>query len=59
MSFIRRQQFKGSVIEWRKMEKAKRVYVPKDVYDKLSEIAKRKAVSVNDLANQLLEKAMV
>jgi hypothetical protein len=41
------------------MEKAKRVYVPKDIYDKLRQLAEEKAVSVNDLANQLLENAMV
>jgi hypothetical protein len=37
------------------MEKRKRVYVPKQLYDKLEEIAKTKNVSVSEYAEALLE----
>jgi AmiR/NasT family two-component response regulator len=36
----------------------KRVYISKEAYEKLSRNAEQKGISVDDLANQLLEKAM-
>jgi predicted HicB family RNase H-like nuclease len=37
----------------------RRVRVSIEVYEQLSRDAEQKGISVNDLANQLLEKAMV
>jgi len=40
------------------MEKENRVRISVSVYDKLKEIADQKGISVNEAANQLLEKAI-
>jgi len=37
----------------------KRVRISIEVYEKLSRIAERKGIDVNDLAHELLEKMMV
>jgi len=40
------------------LEKRKRVQISVEVYEKLSNIAEQKGISIDDLANQLLENAM-
>jgi len=40
------------------LEKRKRIQISVEVYEKLSNIAEQKGISIDDLANQLLENAM-
>jgi predicted HicB family RNase H-like nuclease len=40
------------------LEKRKRIQISVEVYEKLSNIAEQKGISIDDLANQLLENAV-